>query len=200
MIIAIRETSRPIPENIVIGTSGWLSAFFDETDDAGICAEMRAAFGISGPPVQSCLKSLPSERSDGPRRRFNGFVGFRKIIRGAGTRQHNCGASFRQMVLIGFRISHDSRCLPRSRTCSSASIRVISSSRTSMPSLWRRASCASSAVISAMKAAASSGPPSPSGSSVREPPSPPADARFRRRPVLVKNYFQYRVLEKKCSF
>src|ERR1700676_1380530 len=42
-----------------------------------------------------------------------------------------------------------------------------------------------------MKTVASSGPPSPIGSSFREPPSPPADGRVRRRPVLVKNFVQW---------
>jgi hypothetical protein len=36
-----------------------------------------------------------------------------------------------------------------------------------------------------MKATASSGPPSPGGSSVRELPSLPEDEGVRRRPVLV---------------
>jgi hypothetical protein len=50
MRIAIRETSRPIPENMAMATSGWLSDFSDAMVDAGIDTEMRAAFGISSSP------------------------------------------------------------------------------------------------------------------------------------------------------
>jgi hypothetical protein len=52
--------------------------------------------------------------------------------------------------------------------------------------LWRRATRMRSVTVSAMKPAASSGPPSKVGSSVREPPSRLEDVYVRRRPVLVK--------------
>jgi hypothetical protein len=62
-----------------------------------------------------------------------------------------------------------------------------------MSSLWLRASPERSATVSAMKAAASSGPPSPRGSSLCERRFRPEHARVLRPRVLVKNYAQYRV-------
>jgi FMN-dependent NADH-azoreductase len=50
------------------------------------------------------------------------------------------------------------------------------------------------AAASAMNAAASSGPPSPGGSSVCEPEPLPEDTRVRRPPVLVNKNIQCRVL------
>ena len=51
MRMAIRETSRPIPENNAMETSGLLSDWPDEVDDARIGAEIRTAFSISGSPM-----------------------------------------------------------------------------------------------------------------------------------------------------
>jgi len=84
------------------------------------------------------------------------------------------------------RPSHDSLRLLRSLTCSSASSCAIDSKCSSRPSLWCRASLASSAAVSAIRAAASSGPPSPAGSSVRDCRSLREAVRFRPPPVLVK--------------
>src|ERR1700681_2819558 len=50
-----------------------------------------------------------------------------------------------------------------------------------------------------MKAAASSGPPSPRGSSVSEPPSLPRGAGVRPRPVLVNKTIQCREMVKDTS-
>ena len=83
---------------------------------------------------------------------------------------------------------YDKLRLPRSRTRSSASICAISSRRTSIPSLCRRANRASAAAVSAMNAAASSGPPSPGGSSVGDPAPFSGDAGVRRATFLVKKY------------
>ena len=113
---AIRETSKPIPEKIAMETNGLLSDFSDEADDAGICAEMREAFGMSGSPIH---------KSKTPTHWHVVWPATTKVQRPApnsnlrppddGTEQHNCDAIFRQIVLIGFRIL--SRCgkniLPR---------------------------------------------------------------------------------------
>jgi hypothetical protein len=76
--------------------------------------------------------------------------------------------------------------LLRRRKYSSASNRAIPNRWLSTSSLWRAASRARSVAVSAMKVAASSGPPSSRGSSFRGGLSLPEDTRFRRRPVLVK--------------
>jgi len=83
-------------------------------------------------------------------------------------------------------LRHDSLRLLRSLRCSSASNRAIDSKCSSRPSRWCRASLASSAAVSAIKAAASSGLPSPAGSSFRDCRSLREAVRFRPPPVLVK--------------
>src|SRR6266702_6479852 len=85
---------------------------------------------------------------------------------------------------------HDSLRLLRSLSRSSASSCAIASRWLSRPSLWRRASLASSAAVSAMKAAASSGPPSPFASATsswfRDFRFLPEAMRFRPPPILLK--------------
>ena len=46
--MAIRDASRPMPENNAIETSGLSSDLSDEPVDAEIGAKIRAAFGMSG--------------------------------------------------------------------------------------------------------------------------------------------------------
>jgi hypothetical protein len=60
MRIAISDASRPIPQKIAIGISGWLSDCSDEAavDDAGICAEMLAVFGMS--VLQCVIGGIPA--------------------------------------------------------------------------------------------------------------------------------------------
>jgi hypothetical protein len=48
MRTAIRDASRPMPENNAIATSGLLSDLSNEPVDAEIGTKTRAAFGISG--------------------------------------------------------------------------------------------------------------------------------------------------------
>jgi hypothetical protein len=96
--------------------------------------------------------------------------------------------------------AYDKLRLLRSRTRSSASICTMSSRKPSMSSLWRRASPANSAAISAMKAAASSGPPSAGGSSIRDRRPLPEGLRVRPRPVLVKKLHPISVLLKISGF
>ncbi len=99
--------------------------------------------------------------------------------------------------------AYDSLLLPRSRRYSSASSSAIRSKWPSSSSLWLRASRTRSAAVSAMKAAASSGPPSPRGSSSPERRPLPRGGRFR--PVfacsfLLNNAIQSRVLMSDTSF
>jgi hypothetical protein len=60
MRIAISDASTPIPQKMAIGNSGWLSDCSDEAaaDGAGICTEMRAAFGMS--VLQSVFGKIPA--------------------------------------------------------------------------------------------------------------------------------------------
>jgi hypothetical protein len=92
--------------------------------------------------------------------------------------------------------SHDSLRLLRSLSRSSASSCTIPSKWLRISSLWRLASLPRSATVSAMKATASSGPPSPSGSSASDRRSLPEAVRFRPPPALLKkitsNPAQYR--------
>jgi hypothetical protein len=60
MRTASKDTSRPIPENNAIGTSGLVFDFWDEVVDTEIGGEIRAAFGISGSPMHLVQKTLPS--------------------------------------------------------------------------------------------------------------------------------------------
>jgi hypothetical protein len=55
MMIAIREAKRPIPEKMAMAANELLSdegisVVRDETVEAGICKEMRAALDMSGSP------------------------------------------------------------------------------------------------------------------------------------------------------
>jgi hypothetical protein len=70
--MAIRDTSRPIPQNNAMETNGLLLDFSDETVDADeafdseIGAEIRTTFGISGSPMNKWFKNpcpLESRRS-----------------------------------------------------------------------------------------------------------------------------------------
>jgi hypothetical protein len=70
--MASRDTSRPIPQNNAMETSGLLLDFSDETVDADeavdaeIGGEIRTAFGISGSPMNRSFKNpspLESRRS-----------------------------------------------------------------------------------------------------------------------------------------
>ncbi|MGY3588879.1 hypothetical protein ACVIGB_002165 [Bradyrhizobium sp. USDA 4341] len=82
-------------------------------------------------------------------------------------------------------IPHDSFLRLRARNCSSASSRVIASRWSRTSNLWRWASLASSVAAAAISTRASSGPPSPPGSS----PSGrrrPDGLGFRPPPVLLK--------------
>ena len=74
--------------------------------------------------------------------------------------------------------AQDSLRLLRTRRYSSASISVIPSRWASKSSLWRRASLASAGKLSAINTTASSGPPSPTRSSVRGRRSRPAGRRL----------------------
>ena len=82
--------------------------------------------------------------------------------------------------------AQDSLRLLRTRRYSSASISVIPSRCASKSSLWRRASLASAGRLSAIKTTASSGPPSPTRSSVRDRRSRPG----RRRLTLPSGFFK----------
>jgi hypothetical protein len=96
---------------------------------------------------------------------------------------------------------YESRGLLRSRTCSSASSCDILRRWPSISSRCRCASRARSAAVSAMNAAASSGPPSPLGSSARGCRFLPADARLRRSLFFsVKNDIQHCVFRKNILF
>jgi hypothetical protein len=81
---------------------------------------------------------------------------------------------------------HESLRLLRSLKRSSASSCAIASRWLRISSLWRLASLPSSATVSAIKATASSGPPSPSGTSLRDRRSLPEAVRFRPPPALLK--------------
>ena len=94
---------------------------------------------------------------------------------------------------------YESLRLLRSRRCSSASSCAIRRRWPSRSSRWRRASCERSADVSAMKAAASSGPPSSPGSSVCERRFARPDARFGRLLILAKKLHPNRVLIKYSS-
>jgi hypothetical protein len=91
---------------------------------------------------------------------------------------------------------HDSLRLLRSLSRASASSCTMPSKWLRISSLWRLASLPRSATVSAMKATASSGPPSPSGSSAFDRRSLPEAVRFRPPPALLKkitsNPAQYR--------
>jgi hypothetical protein len=106
MRIAARDTSRPIPENNAIVTSGLPSDFLEPAADAETGVEMRAAFGMSGSPMHEESKSLPMEMSSHLRRRFNASARNWKIrVLDDGTDRHNYDAIYRQIVPIGFMIS-----------------------------------------------------------------------------------------------
>jgi hypothetical protein len=57
MRTASKDTSRPIPENNAIGTSGLVFDFSDEVVGTEIGGEIRAAFGISGSPMHKWFKN-----------------------------------------------------------------------------------------------------------------------------------------------
>ena len=95
--------------------------------------------------------------------------------------------------------SHDSFCLPRRRRYSFASSSAICNKCASSSRRWLRANRTRSAAVSAMNAEASSGPPSPRGSSspVRRPL--PEDARFRP-PFTLLNSYPYPCRERRYPF
>jgi hypothetical protein len=85
-----------------------------------------------------------------------------------------------------WRGAQDSLRLLRTRRYSSASISVIPSRWASKSSLWRRASLTSAGKLSAINTTASSGPPSPTRSSVRGRRSRPDGRRLTLRSGFFK--------------
>jgi hypothetical protein len=59
MTIATTDTSRPIPQNKAIMTSGLPPDCLEPAADAEAGVETRAAFGMSGFPMHEESKSLP---------------------------------------------------------------------------------------------------------------------------------------------
>jgi hypothetical protein len=96
MRTAIRDASRPMPENNAIATSGLLSGLSNEPVDAEIGTKTRAAFGISGFSNAYVIQTpQPEEQSSQPRRRFNALSEFREIPSADdGTGQRNLTGPF----------------------------------------------------------------------------------------------------------
>jgi len=116
-------------------------------------------------------RAMPDRRSN--RRRASGNSAMPR----SAAPSARCGPALR---------AQDNLRLLRTRRYSSASISVIPSRWASRSSLWRRASLASAGRFSAMNMTASSGPPSPTRSSVRGRRSRPGGRRLTLRSGFFK--------------
>ena len=151
------------------------------------------------------MKSPCTGKSSQLQQRFNVWRALDKMLPwDDGTRKYNLRSNFRQPA-------YDKLRLLRSRRRSSASSCAIPSRKPSISSWWLRANHARLAAVSAMKAVASSGPPSKPGSSLRGRRSLPEDARLRRlraffkqipfsRNRLAPKLLEYRVLAQDTPF
>jgi hypothetical protein len=122
----------------------------DEAVEAGICAETRAAFGILIPTVHPQSKSLPKKMSLRLRLWFNASP--QKILRCSrrcGNRPARLQCVFFKSYRIGAARRQDGLRLLRNRMRCSASMRILASRKESIAGLWRSASRAGSATVSA---------------------------------------------------
>ena len=200
MRIAISDASTPIPQKMAIGTSGWLSDCSDEAaaDGAGICTEMRAAFGMS--VLQSVFGKIPAhgdvatfgaevqcasdefKNSSGGVRNRTAQLRYDFSSNRADRISWRCGhrvksrpATGRGRRVLPDRVAPDGNSVALRKTALAARPKVIVGfhlrhfeQTDEHVEPVGRATRARSTRFSAIKAAASSGPPSPGGSSVGE--------------------------------
>jgi hypothetical protein len=150
--------------------SGRPSDVSNATVEARSDLAMRAALGM-----------WTFQRADGQNPSALGvFAAATKVQRVEEIRENTSLGRWNPKAQPWFEFPQDKFRLLRSRRCSSASSRAISSRKPNISSRWLRASCARSAVVSAIRATASSGPPSKPDSLFGERRSLPEDARLRR--------------------